>query len=87
MAQVVEVTVGDHRQALEACLAEDLESTLAQLARGRPRQGAVQGVDLGQQGHILTCATARKWPAGAAAIGEMPAEVVLRNQARHLRPR
>ena len=88
LAQVVEVAVGDAGQALVTVVAEAVIGALAQLAGGRPGQGAVQGVDFGQQAHVLLGVTAGK------GLGRSPAPIAdrtvldeLTNQAGQLRAR
>jgi len=65
--QVVQMAVGDPGQALVADLAEDLPGALTELARGRPREVAMQGIDLGQQAHVLGRVAACKGLGGRAA--------------------
>ena len=49
VAQVVEVSVGDGGEALEAAVAEQLQGPDAELAGGRTGEGAVEGIDFGEQ--------------------------------------
>ena len=49
VAQVVEVSVGDGGEALEAAVAEQLQGPDAELAGGRTGEGAVEGIDFSEQ--------------------------------------
>jgi hypothetical protein len=53
LAQVVQMPHRELRQAFVTGIAMDLDGALQQGAGGRPRQGVVQGIGLGEQGHIL----------------------------------
>jgi hypothetical protein len=46
------VAVGDPGEAGVADIAEDRVGALTELARGRSGEGAVQGVDLGEQADV-----------------------------------
>ena len=66
-AQVVDVAVGDRREALEARVPEHLELAPQDLARGQPRHLPVGLVDVRQQPDVDRRVPSRERPAAAAA--------------------
>ena len=85
--QVVEMAVGDAGQALEAGIAEHLEGPLAELAGSRSREGAMEGVDLGQEADVGVGVAAREGLLGLAApVPERAGFPELADQAGHLCP-
>ena len=54
-----------------ALIAKEPVGTLTELAGGWTEKGGMQGIDLGEQQHILTGIAAREWPGRPrAAIGD-----------------
>lgn len=84
-AKVIQMGDRNARQPLEAGIAEHQQCAFHQLLGGRTRQGAMQGIDLGQQG----CVCGGK-PAGEAVLGrtlmfrQLSIVPILPHQARHL---
>ena len=69
-AQVVQVRHRQTRQALVACIAVERIGALHDLLGGRSREGAMQCIGLGQQGHIGGAELAGKAVGGTAvALG------------------
>ena len=87
VAQVVEVSVGDGGEALEAAVAEQLQGPDAELAGGRTGEGAVEGIDFGEQPDVGLGVAAWEGVPGAAAVGDGSCGPVLVQQARDLRAR
>ena len=85
VAQVVEVSVGDGGEALEAAVAEQLPGPDAELARGRTGEGAVEGIDFGEQPDVGLGVAAWEGVPGAAAVGDGSCGPVLVQQAGDLR--
>ena len=67
VAQVVEVSVGDGGEALEAAVAEQLQGPDAELAGGRTGEGAVEGIDFSEQPDVGLGVAA--WEGGAGGGG------------------
>ena len=87
VAQVVEVSVGDGGEALEAAVAEQLQGPDAELAGGRTGEGAVEGIDFGEQPDVGLGVAAWEGVPEAAAVGDGSCGPVLVQQARDLRAR
>ena len=85
MAQVVEVSVGDGGEALEAAVAEQLQGLDAELAGGRTGEGAVEGIDFSEQPDVGLGVAAWEGVPGAAAVGDGSCGPVLVQQAGDLR--
>ena len=85
VAQVVEVSVGDGGEALEAAVAEQLQGPDAELAGGRTGEGAVEGIDFGEQPDVGLGVAAWEGVPGAAAVGDGSCGPVLVQQAGDLR--
>ena len=85
MAQVVEVSVGDGGEALEAAVAEQLQGPDAELAGGRTGEGAVEGIDFSEQPDVGLGVAAWEGVPGAAAVGDGSCGPVLVQQAGDLR--
>ena len=85
-AQVVDVAVGDRREALEARVAEHLELAPQDLARGQPGHLPVGLVDLRQQPDVRRRVLARERPppAAAAAVPDRAGLAPLPDQALRL---
>ena len=88
-AQVVEVAVGERRQALEARVPEHLELAAQDLARGQPGHLPVGLVDVRQQAHVGRRVAARERPARSvgAPVADLPGVAPLAHQALDLRTR
>ena len=87
LSEVVEVAVGDTRQARVAPIAEEHVGALTELAGGGAGEGGVQGVDLGEQQDILTGIAARERLVGStAAIIDPASGAEPGDQPGHLRP-
>ena len=85
--EVVEMAVGDAGQALEAGIAEHRVGPLTELAGGRSREGAVEGIDLGQEADVGIGITARERADGSATpIPDRAGIAELTDQAGHLGP-
>ena len=87
VAQVVEMSVGDGGEALEAVVAEHVQGPDAELAGGGPGEGAVEGVDFGEQPDVGLRVAAGEGAPGAAAVGDGARGPVLAQQAGDLRSR
>ena len=85
VAQVVEVSVGDGGEALEAAVAEQLQGPDAELAGGRTGEGAVEGIDFGEQPDVGLGVAAWEGVPGAAVVGDGSCGPVLVQQAGDLR--
>ena len=86
MAKVVQMSVGDPREPLKARVVEHGVRAFAQLAGGRPGQGPVQGIDLGEQADVPTgVAPGEGPPRWAAAVADAPGRAVLGDEAGQLR--
>ena len=80
MAQIVEVPVGDGGEALEALIAELTPSPDAELAGGGTGEGAVEGVDLGEQADVGLGVAARERVRRSAAVSDSACGPVLAQQ-------
>ena len=70
-SQVIQMRHRDLGQALVTSIAKDVMSALHELLGGQTRQGAVQGISIGEQTHVSARVGAGKAGAGAAvALGE-----------------
>ena len=88
LAQVVEVAIGDSCQALVAGVSEEHVGALTELPGSGGGQGAVQGVDLGQQHDILAGMAPREGAfRSAMMIPDTAGLAVLGDQPGHLCPR
>ena len=85
VAQVVEVSVGDGGEALEAAVAEQLQGPDAELAGGRTGEGAVEGIDFSEQPDVGLGVAAWEGVPGAAAVGDGSCGPMLVQQAGDLR--
>ncbi len=63
------MSVGDGGEALEAAVAEHVQGPDAELAGGGPGEGAVEGVDFGEQPDVGFGVAAGEGAPGAAAVG------------------
>ena len=89
LAQVVQVAVGESRQALEAPLAEQLELPAQHSPRGRARHAPQGYVNRRQQAHVRIRALAPERPRRrpAPAVLHRPGLTVPTDQPGDLRPR
>ena len=88
MAKVVQMSVGEPREPLKARVVEHGVCAFAPLAGGRPGQGPVQGIDLGEPADVLTgVAPGEGPPRWAAAVAQAPGRAVLGDEAGQLRSR
>lgn len=79
------MAVRDRRQALVASIAEARVGALAELTRGRSREGAVEGIDLGQQPDVgIGIATEERLGGFASPITDPAGVEELSDQAGHL---
>ena len=79
--QVVEVAVGDAGQAFEPAVAKAMVGARTELARGRPGQGAVEPVELGEKPDVDARVAAGERPSGRpAAVGDAPGDPMLGQQ-------
>lgn len=88
LPEIVDLAVGDHGQARVTGIAEPDEGVLAELAGGRTREGAVPGIEPGQQPDIGRGVTAGKGRSQrVATIPDAPGIAELGDQPAHLCPR
>ena len=81
------MAVGDVGQALEAVVAEHQPGALTKLTGCRPRESAVQGINLGQQTDVGVGVAAGEGLGGLAApIPDQASLLELADQAGHLGP-
>ena len=79
--QVVEVAGGDAGQAFEPAVAKAMVGARTELARGRPGQGAVEPVELGEKPDVDARVAAGARPSGRpAAVGDAPGDPLLGQQ-------
>lgn len=82
VAEVVEAAVGDAGEADEALIREDVEGALAELAGGGAGEGAVEGIEFGQEHGILGQIATLKGVGRPTAVVAYPSRsAVLRDQA------
>ena len=79
--------VGDVGEALEAAVAEQVSGPEAEPAGGGAGEGAVQGVDFGEQPDVGLGVPAGEGARGGAAVGDGARGPMLAQQAGDLRPR
>jgi hypothetical protein len=79
------MAIGDGSQAASALITEKLKGALTELAGGRPREGAMEAVDLGERTHVSGgIAPSKRLGGWSAAVADTAGVAQLGNQAGHL---